>query len=712
MCITDFLCGPAYIGPGAGITFLGSFLVLFVALALLGLSILTWPVRFLLLWLKRRRLKLKPLTSRVVIIGLDGLDPGIVRRLMQTGRMPNFQKLAQTGMLSDLQTTLPPISPVAWSSFQTGVNPGKHNIYDFLNRDLRTYLPELSSARVLQNTATGFRKWLKAGASVRLLRKSQPFWKVLGDHGIFSTILRVPITFPPERFFGLSLSAMCTPDLRGTQGSFTLFTTDSSEVRTESEGLRILVHRTGNRVDAMLPGPPTSADGQPQTDYQTALKIQVAANGQQVEVRTVRDRIILPLCRESDWVRVEFRVNWFTRVRGLCKLRLESVTPHFRLYVSPIHMDPERPAMPISHPLYFAMYLSHLHNSFATLGLAEDTWGLNSGAVGEDAFLEQAWCIHNERERILLDSLRRMQRGLTVCVFDAPDRIQHMFWRHNVPNHPANQGRKPVTHAHVIDDMYAEMDALVGRVQQELKQGDVLFVLSDHGFCDFSRGINLNVWLREHGYLVLKDSETPGDYFAGVDWSKTRAYAFGLTGIYLNQIGREGQGIVSPDDASALRQEIVAALSNLQDPQTGQSAAHQIYDCHQMYFGPYVNNGPDVIVGYQKGYRASWENAVGRVDGPLFRDNDHPWSGDHCVDPQLVPGVLLSNCGVTSRTVPSILDFAPTILRLFGVPQPEYMDGRAWDVSVNQTPPAPICLQPAEPPAERCSAAEQSESTV
>lgn len=710
--MTDWIFGPAYIGPGAGITFLGSFLVLFVSLALLALSVLTWPIRFLLLWLKRRRLKLKPLTSRVVIIGLDGLDPGIVRRLMQAGQMPHFQNLAQTGIFSELQTTLPPISPVAWSSFQTGVNPGKHNIYDFLNRDLRTYLPELSSARVLQKTATGFRKWLKPGTSVRLLRKSQTFWKVLGNHGIFSTILRVPISFPPERFFGLSLSAMCTPDLRGTQGSFTLFTTDVSEVRAESDGLRILVNRADNRIDALLPGPPASIDGQRQTEYQTALKIRILADGQQVEIRTGREKLILPLGRESEWVRVEFRVNWFVRVRGLCKLRLESLTPHFRLYVSPIHMDPERPAMPISHPLYFAMYLARLHKSYATLGLAEDTWGLNSGVVGEDAFLEQAWCIHDERERMLFDVLRRMQRGLTVCVFDAPDRIQHMFWRHNVPGHPANRDRGTLTHAHVIDDMYARMDSLIGRIQQELKAGDVLFVLSDHGFCDFSRGINLNVWLREQGYLVLKDSGSPGDYFSGVDWSRTQAYAFGLTGIYLNQIGREGQGIVPLGDAAALRQEIADGLSSLLDPLTGKSAVHKVYDCHKTYSGPYVSNGPDVIVGYQKGYRASWENAVGRTDGPLFRDNDRPWSGDHCVDPQLVPGVLLSNCGITSQTPASILDFAPTILKLFGVPLPEYLDGKAWEVSLKQTPSASSHIKPAEQAANPLNAAEQPEPTA
>jgi predicted AlkP superfamily phosphohydrolase/phosphomutase len=672
---TDFpLVLLAYIGPGAGITFLGSFFILVAALGLLFLSLLTWPVRFLILWLKRRRLHLKPLTQRVVVIGLDGLDPERVRRLIGQGRMPNFQELADTGTLCDLGTTLPPISPVAWSSFQTGVNPGKHNIYDFLNRDLRTYLPELSSARVVPGHSTGWRKWFGGGGSVRLLRKSQPFWKVLGDHGVFSTVLRVPVSFPPERFFGLSLSAMCTPDLRGTQGSFTLFTTDPDEAKAATGGLRILVARSGERIDAMLPGPPN-----PPADHRTRLRIRIFDDRNCVEIRTGGERLRLPLRKESDWVRVTFRVGMLTKVSGIVRFRLESLKPHFRLYVSPIHLDPERPAMPISHPLYFSMYLAKLHDLFGTLGLAEDTWGLNSGVVGEEAFLEQAWAIHDERERMLFDALRRMPRGLTVCVFDGPDRIQHMFWRHDVPDHPANRNRDTQTNRPVIDDMYVRMDDLVGRVRRELRDGEVLFVLSDHGFCDFSRGVNLNVWLRENGYLAAREGAESGDYFAGVDWSRTKAYAFGLSGIYINQQGRESKGIVPAGEAAALRAEIIHKLTGLVDQERNRRAIHRVHDCYREYAGPYVSSGPDVIVGYEKGYRASWENAVGRIDGPLFRDNDRPWSGDHCVDPSLVPGVLLVNRKLKEGQNRSILDFAPTILRLFGVRLPAYLDGKAWE---------------------------------
>jgi predicted AlkP superfamily phosphohydrolase/phosphomutase len=380
------------------------------------------------------------------------------------------------------------------------------------------------------------------------------------------------------------------------------------------------------------------------------------------------------------------------------------------LYVSPIHLDPERPAMPISHPLYFSMYLAKLHDSFGTLGLAEDTWGLNSGVVGEEAFLEQAWAIHDERERMLFDSLRRMQRGLTVCVFDGPDRIQHMFWRHDVADHPANRGRDTLKHRNVIDDMYVRMDELIGRVRKEVKDDDYLFVLSDHGFCDFSRGVNLNAWLRENGYLTVNETAGPaGEYFEGVDWGKTKAYAFGLTGIYINQSGRESKGIVPPSESAALRQEIVNKLTGLQDPDRRCQAVFKVHDCHQEYSGPYVSNGPDVIVGYEKGYRASWENAVGRCDGPVFRDNDRPWSGDHCVDPALVPGMLFCNRPLAQNITPSIMDFAPTILTLFGVPMPAYFDGKPWTFDNRKS-----TSQPLSPPnastSNSDSAATRSES--
>ena len=667
----------AYIGPGAGIAFLGSFLILLVALGLAFVSLCTWPFRFLILWLRRLRRGVRGKVERVVVVGLDGLDPKRIQSLIDAGKLPNLKRLAETGTFTELGTTLPPISPVAWSSFMTGVNPGKHNIFDFLNRDLRTCLPELSSARVV---SSGWRDWLAplglSAGPVRLLRKSQPFWKVLGEHGVFSTVLRVPITFPPERFHGLSLSAMCTPDLRGTQGSYTLFSTNAAECASGTGGTRILVSRQGNRIESRLAGPPNPS-GQTPADLSVPFILDLDPGQGRGTLKLCGETVLLKPREYSPWLRLTFRAGLFKSVRGICRFRLEDIEPDVRLYVTPINIDPERPALPISHPLYYSIYLAKLHDSFATLGLAEDTWGLNSGAIDEDAFLDQAWAIHAEREAMFFEALRRTKRGLCACVFDASDRIQHMFYRFNTPDHPCRPAADELRHANVIDEMYERMDALVGRVAEALDRRTVLMVLSDHGFCDFSRGVHLNAWLRDEGYLVLEPGADAGDYLAGVDWGRTRAYAFGLAGIYLNLAGREARGIVDEQtEAPALREEIAAKLGQLFDPlRAARPVIRRVYDTHKAYQGPYAGNGPDLVVGYQAGYRASWETAIGRTDGEVLSDNTRRWSGDHCVDPAVVPGAFFCNRKLAATSC-DILDLAPTILDLFGVKPPAYMDGK------------------------------------
>jgi len=205
----------------------------------------------------------------------------------------------------------------------------------------------------------------------------------------------------------------------------------------------------------------------------------------------------------------------------------------------------------------------------------------------------------------------------------------------------------------------------------------VIFVLSDHGFCSFRRGVNLNSWLRDNGYLVLENGARESDrYFKGVDWSRTRAYTLGLGGLYLNLKGREAGGVVKPGaEAEALKQELIQKLSRLRDEERDAVGIRAVYATNQLYKGPYLAEAPDMIVGYSDGYRTSWDAAVGKVSATVFEDNCKAWSGDHSVDPTLVPGVLFSNRKIDAQD-PGIEDMAPTALDLFGVERPAWMEGR------------------------------------
>jgi len=646
----------AYIGPGAGFAFFGSFLTIVLSVAASIVSLVIWPFRMLWLAVKRKGRFSKGSARKIIVLGLDGLDPKLTERWMAEGKLPHLRSLAESGYYAQLRTTCPPLSPVAWSTFATGVNPAGHNIFDFLNRDLRTYAPELSSARVRPSTRVlNIGRWeIPFGRpSVELRRKSKPFWEILGRYGISSTILRIPVTFPAMPFRGRMLSAMATPDLRGTQGSFSWFSTDPGESVVEG-GLKLPLTESESGWDGSLPGPESAS-----------VKFHIVIREEDRGTLHIAGRTYELVRGEySPWIRLKFPA------RGIVRFLLTQTKPHVSLYVTPVEIDPENPALPISHPAHYAVYLSKLLGSFATLGMAEDTWALNEGAIDEEAFLKQAKLIQSEREAMFFSALDRTRNGVAACVFDTTDRVQHMFYRH------MEAIGEDSRYASVIKDLYCDMDRIVGRTLGYVDKETVVFVLSDHGFCSFRRGINLNAWLHQNGYLALQVGRSEsGDYFEGIDWNRTRAYTFGLSGLYLNLQGREAQGIVSPENAAGLRAELKERLTGLLDEADSQSAIKRVYDSTQIYSGPYAESAPDLIVGYAPGYRASWSAAVGKVTQSVFEDNDKCWSGDHCVDPSAVPGVLFTNQKWRVEN-PGIEDMAPTILRLMGVDPPRWMEGR------------------------------------
>jgi predicted AlkP superfamily phosphohydrolase/phosphomutase len=674
----------AYIGPGAGFALLSSFFGVLATIVLGLLSLVRWPVRVVRLAWRRRGSGRRRLGAgrvrRLIIVGFDGQDPRLTDAALKAGRLPHFAALAKRGCYHRLRTTCPPVSPVAWSSFATGTNPGRHGIFDFLTRDPRTYLPLISSTRIRAATRV-----LRLGSyriplrkpDIQLLRRSKPFWSLLGDAGIWSTVLRVPITFPPDRFHGAQLSAMAAPDLLGTQGTFLLYTTRPSGERFKEGGIRIPLTFKGDRAETRITGP-----GNPLRAGEPALEISMsvrrAADSTSVTIELPDSRVELTVGALSDWIPIAFRAAPLVQVRGLCRMQLTECGEHVSIYVTPLSLDPERPAMPISHPSYYASYLAARIGPYSTLGLAEDTWALNEGVIDDATFLKQTWDIDTERQRMFFAALDRLREGTLTCVFDATDRVQHMFWRQR---DQAKNGTDP------ISEQYRRNDAFLGEVTARLREGDLLMVLSDHGFNAFRRGVNLNRWLLDHGYLALKpDRDGRAEWLEDVDWSRTRAYALGLTGIFLNVAGREAHGIVQPgDEVARVKAELIAGLTGLVDSgaagPTGTTAKparaiHAMFDARVIYDGPYVDQAPDLIVGYDTGYRVSWDCASGVVAGPVIEDNVKPWSGDHCIDPTLVPGVFFCSRRI-ARDDPALIDIAPTALALFGLDAPRHMQGRA-----------------------------------
>jgi len=664
----------AYIGPGAGFAAAGSVLVLLGTFLLAIGIVLLWPLKAVVRLFVRRG-QSKPKVKRLVVVGLDGFDPDLAEKFAAEGCMPNFERLAKEGCFHRLGTAYPSISPVAWSSYATGVDASRHNIYDFLTRDPCNYLPVLSSTdiRALPRTLNlGLAKVPFGQRTVyRILQKSQPFWKLLGARGVWSSIIRVPITFPPQKFKnGTLLSGMCVPDLQGTQGSFSFYSTKERK-GGHIGGQQYQVRFKDGRVESKLTGPP-GKDGHAMKCPFTAT---FDAEASKITFGVGAEKATVAVREYTPWLTIPF-----DNCTGIARFYVQSWEgSDVEIYVTPINIDPNAPAMPISHPFVYAIYLAKMMGSYATLGLAEDTWALNERVIDEEAFLKQSWLIYEERKRMLWDVLDKTRRGFVTVVFDTTDRISHMFYRYLDPTHPANAGKDVEKHRHVIRDTYAKMDELLAEVRAKIGSDPetILMVISDHGFCNFRRGVNLNTWLKQEGYLVLKEGQsTSGDWFAQVDWERTRAFTLGLTGIFVNRKGREAKGIVEPGpELERLCAEIKSKLERLVDPKTGERVVKEAFLTRQIHDGPYADMAPEILVGYHRGFRHSWDCATGSVSDEIFSDNTKSWSGDHCVDPRLVPGVFWCNrkIGISD---PNLLDLAPTALDLFGVEIPSYMRGR------------------------------------
>ena len=595
-------------------------------------------------------------TPNVVILGFDGMDYDLTREMMDSGQLPNFKRLEESGgPLQALGTAIPPQSPVAWSDFISGTDSGGHGIFDFIHRDPETMIPYLSTSSAKPGGMWHFGKYQVpnpfAPGSMELLRRGQAFWTVLEDRGVETTIIRMPANFPPSGTATRELSGMGTPDVLGSNGTFYFISSDPfAPINSKIDGGEIInVEVRNGKVEAELVGPdnPFLRTPTPITAELTAY-VDADANGAKIVLGT--EEVLLMAGEWSEWIPITYDIVPTQALPAIVRLYLRSVSPHFELYVTPPNIDPSSPAMPISTPNDYAGHLCKCTGYFFTQGMPEETGAAKAGVFTLAEFLSQAKLAGDENILQYKYVLGEFEGGLLFHYFGNTDLVAHIVWRAMDPGHPAYDPIVDGPHADVVPQTYRQMDGVVGYTLDHMPEGALLVVMSDHGFSSWRRVFHLNSWLRDNGYLAVKKEGEAGLNYSNVDWSSTRAYGLGINGLYLNLQGRESGGIVGPGQREALIAEIKAKLLAVVDPATEKRAISKVYVREETYSdGGFRDIGPDIQVGYTKGTRGADESAVGELAPEFLYDNIKRWSGDHCMDHEAVPGILLTSRALKKR---------------------------------------------------------------
>jgi len=626
-------------------------------------------------------IKNSKIADKVIVLGIDGMDPVLLRRFVDMGEMPTFKKLMESGFWGPLRTTMPPQSPVAWSSFITGTNPGGHGIFDFIHRDPKTFMPYLSTSR-----SFGAKKTLNIGSwsiplqggRVDLLRRGPAFWTILEENDIAASLFKLPANFPIQPGNSRAVSGMGTPDLLGTYGTFTFFTDLEIPDADKFTGGRVVkIKVIDHIVRSKLVGPPNTlrTDGR-----DTEIDFTVYRDPQEPVIKIVIQdhKIMLNQGEWSEWVPLKFELMpMFASVNGMVRIYVQEVHPNFRLYMSPINIDPMEAHLPISNPASYSENLSEAIGRFYTQGFPEDTKALSHGVFSNEEFLQQSKMVLDERLKAFDYEFSQFHEGFFFFYFSSIDQNTHVMWRDMDPTHPLYEPHASQEAKQAVYYFYRAMDDVLKEVLAKIDSNSTLMVLSDHGFAPFRREFHLSTWLVENGYTVLTDPSQmhEGEFYDNVDWSRTKAFALGLNGVYINLSEREVMGSVPPRDFLRIKKEIIARLAHVRDPQNGRRIVTRAYDSHEIYSGPYLDFAPDITVGYARGYRISDEAVLGKFPTGIVGDRKDKWSADHCIDPQSVPGVLLTSKEVKLEN-PGIWDLAPSILKSFGLNVPGEMDGK------------------------------------
>jgi predicted AlkP superfamily phosphohydrolase/phosphomutase len=546
------------------------------------------------------------------------MDPVFVER--HWNDLPNLRRLR----FARLATTTPPQSPVAWSTFITGLDPAEHGIFDFVHRDPDTHELFLSTDRTIGPRFTlplGPYQLPLSGSRVESLRHGRAFWQTLSERGVPVTIVRVPANYPPLPF-GNEISGMETPDLRGTQSTFSFYTDDPGETtRAVSGGLIHKVALASGHVDLGIEGPPNTL--RKDHAYATvSMAVDVDAERLVARFRAGDQATVLREGEWSDWMPLDFSLlPHAVSARGMVRIFVKQLHPRFEVYVSPVNIDPSEPALPLSAPASFARNMGR----FYTIGIAEDTSALRQGVFTLPEFLKQTRQVLKDELHLLDESLSRYRGGFLFFYFSSIDQNSHMlFGKHDTE----------------LEEFYRAVDSAVGDTMRREPDAD-LIVMSDHGFSTFDRAVNLNTWLLEEGLLAR-------DASGGIDWANTKAYAMGLNALYLSGAGRA---------------DVQRRLLALRDPANGRAVVETVTEIHAAPENRRV--APDLVVGYARGYRASWATGLGEVPDTVFEDNTDAWIADHCINAADVPGVLFTSPGIAVNDR-SLKGLSRVILGLFG----------------------------------------------
>jgi len=610
--------------------------------------------------------------------------------------MPHFDALSREGGGTPLGTSIPPQSPVAWSTFITGLDPDGHGIFDFVHRVPGEFAPFLSTSRK------------DASGKMELLRRGVPFWEVLTDHDIPAVIFKVPANFPPSSgkgggclpftSFGCrfhAFSGMGTPDILGTYGTFSYFTEGPYEVpqhlenggkklepgeELEVSGGRIVsLELVEGRARLEIKGP--EVEGR---EFKAGFDLLVDRGNQVAEIVVDEQRQILQVGEWSAWMRVDYgrKPNSLKHLTGICLFYLKSVEPYVQFYMSPVNIDPANPVMPVSAPEDAAEDLQREQGLYYTQGMPDETKALEAEVFDYEDFLAQSRLTLDERLRHMRFFLGRFEGGVLFFYVHSLDQLCHMLWRATDPNHP---GYLPefAQFRDVVDEYYVAMDELLGEAWELLGEDGDIIVMSDHGFAPYERSFNLNTWLWGESYLTI-DPDIPFDQLqilepGHVDWKKTRAYGIGLNALYLNLWGREKSGIVEEMDRGALLEEIEQELLQIRDPQNRKAVVKKVYRTDSMS-GSYADLAPDLILGFARGYRMSGKSAIGKLTDAVLEDNLSAWSGDHCMAAEEVPGILLSNRPLRDGSM-HLRDIPVSILEYYDLePLPEMAGKSIWKI--------------------------------